>query len=463
MPSNLLKQGILLHQQGNNVAAINLFNEVLASNPSCYEAYLVSALALQSQKQLDRALLNIDKALEIRPDAALALTVKAGVLNSLGMLEQALDFYDKSLEIQSSALAHHNCGVILALLRRFDEALNSFELALGVDENYLASKWDHAILSLKLGRYSEGLVGHEMRASTPPPDSAKHIPRWIGNESLQGKTILLYAELGFGDTLHFCRYATLAANLGANVILYVQPALKDLLQSLDDDITVLSTNDSHPELDFQIPLLSLPFAFQTTLETIPSKARYLRPPLEKISYWKNRLSDDAQLKVGLVWSGGEKTDWAIEFYSHRNLSLERLGQIANPCISFYSLQKGNLAAQELNFLDDRWQDNKPIDLTDQLQDFSDTAALIENLDLVITVDTSVAHLAGALGKPVWILNRFDGDWRWLLGREDSPWYPTAKLYRQKTPGDWDEVLERVKIDLQKKVDEHLTAAQKAIC
>ena len=206
-------------------------------------------------------------------------------------------------------------------------------------------------------------------------------------------------------------------------------------------------------MDYQIPLLSLPFAFQTTLETIPNKVPYLHSPLDKISHWKSKLSDDAQLRVGLVWSGAEKTDWAIDFYSHRNISLERLGSIANPCITFYSLQKGNLAEQELKALNvEQWQGNIPINLADQLHDFSDTAALIENLDLVITVDTSVAHLAGALGKPVWILNRFNGDWRWLIDREDSPWYPTAKIYNQKAPGDWDEVVQRVKVDLQALVD-----------
>jgi hypothetical protein len=326
--------------------------------------------------------------------------------------------------------------------------LASYDQAIALDPKFIEARWNRSILLLKLGRYQDAWQDHELRASIQPPENAKLIPRLVGSESVVGKSILVYSDMGFGDTIHFCRHLKILRNMGANVIFEAQPSLHELLGSLDGPSKIVGNADPLPTLDFQIPLLSLPCLLQTTLNTIPSDIPYLFASDEKVSYWKRYLANDLNLKVGLIWSGGEKEGWAINYYSHRNIPLRQLSLLAHPNVSLYSLQKGNLAEQELRDLNNsQWQGSQPIDLADQLNNFSDTAALIQNLDLVISVDTAVAHLAGALGKPVWILNRFDGDWRWLLDREDSPWYPTSKIYNQKFSGGWDEVIGRVRMDL----------------
>jgi hypothetical protein len=266
-------------------------------------------------------------------------------------------------------------------------------------------------------------------------------PPWLGAEELTGKTVLLHAEQGFGDTLQFCRYAALVAARGARVVLRVTRPLAGLLATLDGGTEVISDGDSVPAFDLHCPLMSLPLAFGTTLETIPPPARLL-PPADHVAEWRRRLAALAGPRVGLCWAGDPRRNDPTARATDRRRSITLahygpLGGIAGP--SFVSLQKGEAAAQTAappgGLLVHDW--------TDELDDFADTAALIEALDLVITVDTAVAHLAGTLGKPVWILSRCDGCWRWLTDRDDSPWYPSARLFRQPAPGDWDAVISRV--------------------
>lgn len=231
----------------------------------------------------------------------------------------------------------------------------------------------------------------------------------------------------------------------------VQQPLLALLQQSSPAVQFV-TDEVPAEFDYHCPLLSLPLAFGTTLETIPANIPYLKSSVEKSPFWKSRLGEKSKPRVGLVWSGGFRPDqpelWP--FNRRRNIPLARLASLKNPELEFYSLQKGQPAKFELAELTrDRWDGPDIVDFTRSLNDFSDTAALVDNLDLVISVDTSTAHLAGAMGKPVWILNRFNTDWRWLLDRSDSLWYPTARLYRQEMPEDWDDVIRRVKADLLK--------------
>jgi hypothetical protein len=205
-----------------------------------------------------------------------------------------------------------------------------------------------------------------------------------------------------------------------------------------------------PPFDYQCPLMSLPLAFKTTLSNIPATIPYLKNNSEKLLFWKEKLGEKSKLRVGLVWSGGFRPNqpevWSVN--ERRNIPLAKFAVLKQPDIEFYSLQKGQPAESELaELIRDNRDGPHIVDYTNLLNDFSDTAALVENLDLVISVDTSTAHLAGAMGKPVWILNRFDTDWRWLLDRSDSPWYPTVNLYRQEKAGDWDYVVQRVKMDL----------------
>jgi hypothetical protein len=263
-------------------------------------------------------------------------------------------------------------------------------------------------------------------------------PPWLGAEAPAGKTILLHAEQGFGDTLQFCRYAAPVAARGARVVLEVARPLARLMATLDGVAAVVAEGDELPAFDLHCPLMSLPLAFGTTLETVPPPARLVPVP-ERVAAWQLRLAAVEGIRVGLVWAGSSNKTYpegrAID--RRRSITLDHYLPLAAVAgVSFVSLQKGEAAL--------RGAAPPPgmalLDATDGLADFADTAALVAALDLVISVDTAVAHLAGSLGKPVWILTQFDADWRWLAGRLDSPWYPTARLFRQPEIGDWASVI-----------------------
>ena len=263
----------------------------------------------------------------------------------------------------------------------------------------------------------------------------------MGLESLQGKTILLHAEQGLGDTIQFCRYAKPAADLGARVILEVRDPLLPLLQNLAGVSEIIARGAHLPAFDFHCPLMSLPLAFRTRLDTIPSPEGYITPAPEKVASWQTILGDKVKPRIGLVWSGspGHSHD------RNRSISLANLLARLPKGFEYVSLQK-DVRPGDLPALQGRADIRQ---LGDQLADFSDTAGLCALMDIIISVDTSVAHLAGALGKPVWILLPFNPDWRWLLDRTDSPWYAAARLYRQDTPGNWQGVFEKIEADLSR--------------
>jgi len=262
-------------------------------------------------------------------------------------------------------------------------------------------------------------------------------PLWLGNAPLAGKTIYLYSEQGLGDTLQFCRYVYQVAELGANIVLSVPSALWPLMGHLPNVSLVLDSYEKPDDFDCHCPLMSLPLALQTRLTTIPAEIPYLFSPPDKIDSWQKRLGERVMPRIGLAWSGNVKPD------PKRAVPLVKLLNIFVDNLAFFSLQK------ELRPNDQRTFDEQTSlsHFGGQLNDFGDTAALIEHMDLVISVDTSVAHLAGAMGKPVWLLLPFNADWRWLLDREDCPWYPTMRLFRQDISGDWEAVLAKVKAAL----------------
>ena len=290
---------------------------------------------------------------------------------------------------------------------------------------------------LMLGRLDEGWPLMEWRWKRPEVAGAHRDPGppWLGETPLKGKTLLLRAEQGFGDTLQFCRYANLAADQGATVILGVDPPLVEVLKSLRGAHLVLPNDQSMPPFDLHCPMMSLPLAFGGVIPGEP----YLHADPAKAAIWRQRLGVRRRPRVGLVWSGGVRSDRPEldALNARRNIALERLTPLAEADVDFYSLQKGERAERELADLTAAgWSGPAMTDLTADLHDFSDTAALIDNLDLVIAVDTSTAHLAGAMGKPVWIMNRFDNCWRWMRDRTDTPWYPSARLFRQPAPDSW---------------------------
>jgi Tfp pilus assembly protein PilF len=453
---NLL--GVIAGQMNDPERALELIDRAIKCSPRNAVAHSNKGRVLRDLRRYEEALKCLNRAVELQPDFAVALSNRGAVLRALGRLDAALASYDRAIAVDPNhAEAHSNRGVLLEQLNRVEEALASHETATTLLPDFAMGHLNKAYTQLLVGNYELGWREHEWRWKAESSGLAPLLrpfrkPLWLGRDDLSGRTLLLWAEQGAGDVLQFCRYVPLAAKLGARVILEVPSPLHRLLDGIDGADAVIAWGESLPEFDFHCPLMSLPLAFGTTLKTIPAEVPYLRGPPNASLSWKDRLGEPKALRVGLVWSGGFRPHqpelWSVNH--RRNIPLEKLAALANPGIEFFSLQKGQPAEGELSaLLSQGWDGPRIIDYTALLNDYSDTAALIMNLDLVICVDTSVAHLAGALGKPVWILNRFDTCWRWLLGRSDSPWYPTARLYRQAQAGDWDGVVRKVADDLRR--------------
>ena len=336
-------------------------------------------------------------------------------------------------------------------LKRFDEAIAHFDKALSLKPDYAEASWNKGLILLLQGDFENGLVLYESRwdfekISAIVGRRLFEKPIWLGAESLNGKTILLYGEQGLGDFIQFCRYAKSVANLGAKVILETPGELASFMENLEGVSQLIIQGEELPFFDYQCPLLSLPLAFKTNLNSIPGTFAYINLDnhSNKIMEWKSKLGSKLKPRVGLVWSGNpnHKND------HNRSLLLENILPYLPNHLEYICLQKEVREVDKLT-LD---SNSHILNFTSQLNDFLDTAALINNLDLVISVDTSVAHLSGALGRKTLVLLPAVPDWRWLLDREDSPWYPSMKLYRQNSFGDWNGVLDRVKSDLISNLD-----------
>jgi Flp pilus assembly protein TadD len=353
----------------------------------------------------------------------------------------------RALQLNPSHVsALNNLGIVNLDLGRLDEAERLFRRTLEAEPQHPDARFNLSLALLKAGRLKEGWDYYEARWETGQlPTVNTQLRSWQG-EPLNGATILLHAEQGHGDTLHFVRYAPLVAALGGRVVLAVQPALKRLVAGMPGVAAVHALTDAFPAPDFHCPLMSLPRLLGTELGTIPSGIPYLYPPAEVIAEWLGRPLPGAGLRVGLVWSGDPRPGLLRANLTdrRRSMTLRDLAPLAEaPNVRFVNLQMGGAAAQ----LADPPAGMDIHDPMGDVTDFADTAALVLRLDLVITVDTSVAHLVGAIGKPVWVLSRYDGCWRWLLDREDTPWYPTMRLFRQNKSGEWASVVKRVAEEL----------------
>jgi tetratricopeptide (TPR) repeat protein len=447
----------------NLPAAIASYQRSITLNPTYVEANSNLGLALLQQGNLSQAEHFCRRAVRLDADSPEAQYSLGNVFRETYRLEESIECYRKFLQLNRAKLqcntekseAHgnstywqvvNNLALSLNESGQVDAALDCYREALRRSPENALLHTNLAFTLLMNSNFAEGWVEHEWRFKTSHFEKRRDFPcpQWKG-EPLQGEKILLHAEQGFGDTLQFVRYAPLVAERGATVILEVQPGLRQLLSNIPGVKQIISRGETLPEVSWHCPLMSLPLAFSTRLETIPSSPSYINVSQNEREEAR-RLWPGVGLRVGLAWSGNPKHSQDSSRSIHLS-QMTALGEISG--VSFYSVQVGE-ATKQIAELQGVF---KIIDACSRIRDFADTAAFIAGLDLVITVDTSIAHLTGALGIPVWILlaqNRID--WRWLRDREDSPWYPSARLFRQSKPGDWAELIQRVKVELEKFIE-----------
>jgi tetratricopeptide (TPR) repeat protein len=440
----------LLHfEAGRYDEAISCFDRSLEIDPAQAGAFHLRGICQLRLRRFTDALANCSKALELAPNHPEVTNNVGLVLQRLGRNEEALGYFDGAIALKPQfASAFNHRGTSLCELRRFDDALASFASAIAIDPDFADAHWNRALLQLLLGDFAGGWAAREWGRKCKAVgfvDRQFVQPMWLGEAPLAGRTILLHSDEGLGDTIQFSRYATMVAKLGARVILEVQDIVQPLLSGIEGvSLCLPKTDVVLPDFDLHCPLSSLPLAFGTRLETIPSAVSYLPAVAEaRVQAWQDRLGAHDKLRVGLVWSGNP----AHGNDRNRSMSLRALSAILDIDARFVSLQKDVRPDDRAALL----ERTAIIDFTEHLSDFAETAALTSCLDLVITVDTSVAHLAGALGRPTWILLPYTPDYRWLRDRDDSPWYPTARLFRQNDSRDYASVLERVRAELQSRI------------
>jgi len=436
------KRGLTLKSLGRLEEALASFERGIVLQPQLAPAHMDFGNTLQALGLPLEALAAYDRAIALQPHYPDALCNRGTVLHRLNRLREAIASYDAALTIDPDRHgADLNRSTALSDSGRDQEALAGFERAVGRDPNSALAHWNEALCRLRLGDFERGWPKFEWRwkyAELGLQERRYTQPRWLGDTEIAGRTILVYGEQGLGDALQFCRYTELLAARGAKVIVQAPAALCPLLRSLPGAQAVLSDDDPLPPFDCHAPMLGLPLAFGTTLASIPAHTPYLSADPIRVDEWGRRLQPTSLRRIGLAWSGNPK-----HTNDHnRSVPLSEFSALTGHDADFIALQRDvreadrvELGRQRIRFFGA------------DLCDFSEAAALAMNLDLVISVDTSAAHLAGALGLPVWVLLPFAPDWRWLRDRDDSPWYPGARLFRQSEPGDWEAVFSRVQQEL----------------
>ena len=427
--------------------AVDAFKEALSHQPVMAVACLDMGNALRELDRFEDALSAYDRAVSLRPAYAEAWSNRGVLLKRMGRMQEALQSYQKAIALEPDFVdALVNCSTLLKEMMDLDASMAMNRRALTLKPDNSGAHLNLAICHLLRGEFHEGFTHYEWRWKTEQLQASVRPfvqPLWTGEQSLHGKTVLLHAEQGLGDTVQFCRYASLLKHMGATVLMEVQAPLLPLLHSLDGVDVWLRQGDALPVFDYQCPLLSLPWALKTTPETVPVAVPYLAADAEKVAEWGSRLGSSSRKRVGLVWSGRpeHKND------HNRSMSLQLLEPLLRSDMEFHGLQKefraADLALNPAAMGIRLW--------ADQLTSFAETAALISHMDLVIAVDTSVAHVAAALGKPVWLMLPYSPDWRWLLGRDDNPWYPGMRLFRQDASANWVSVVQRLQAALSQPV------------
>jgi tetratricopeptide (TPR) repeat protein len=431
-----LNLGLVRREQGRLGEALGCFRTAVQLSPMHPDSHNNMGVALAELGRQEAAAESYVRALHLNPLYAEAWNNLGNLRRDQGALPMAVVSYRQALAAQPDfADAYNNLGVALAEQGFADDALVAYERALALQPELADARYNRALLKLARGDWEAGWRDYEYRWQTRPMAAGWRAfaqPQWRG-EPAAGFTLLIHAEQGFGDALQFMRYVPMVAARGLRVVLEVPAPLVRLVSGLAGVAQVVAQGGALPDFDLHVPMLSLPLAFATRLETIPAAVPYIRVREDRQARWAAKIAGPG-VKVGLVWAGNKRAGMpslaAID--RRRSLNPALLAPLFEvPGIRWVSLQKDGPAGLPV------------LDLMGEVRDFADTAALMMGLDLVIAADTAVAHLAGALGRPVWLLNRYDGCWRWLRGRKDSPWYPNMELFTQKRPGDWGGVVSEV--------------------
>jgi tetratricopeptide (TPR) repeat protein len=445
-------RGNVLRALGRTEEALESFDRAIALRPVIADTHYNRGNALQDLRRWHEAVASYGRAVAIMPDFAEAWCNRSNALRNLGRPDEALENSNRAIALRPSlADVHTSRGNSLKDLKRLWEAIESYDRAIKLDRHSADAHWNKGLCVLMTGDLAEGWRLYEWRKKAF--DASKvHSgarPVWSGQEPLEDRTLLVYAdEQGLGDTIQFCRYAVLARQRGARVILAAQDRLVAVLRSIGETIEVVKISSAIPAADFQIALLSMPLAFETTLHNIPATVPYLAAERDRVARWRAMLGD-VGFKVGICWRASPvrnaDTDksFPLRFF-------ERIAAI--PGVRLISLQKHDGLAELQNLPAGMRVETLGDGFDDGHDAFLDTAAVMENLDLVIAPDTAVAHLAGALARPIWVALKFVPDWRWLLDRSDSPWYPTMKLFRQERHGDWSGVFPALETELRARLD-----------
>jgi tetratricopeptide (TPR) repeat protein len=437
-------RGIVLLKLDRAAEAVSAFERVLQRDPRMLSAAANRGNALAELGRYDEALAQYDAVLMLAPSRAETHFNRGTTLAKLGRQHDAIAAYDRALALRPDYIkALINRAIALQACNRHQDSLANLRQVLASDKDNADAHHNEGLALLTLGDYQRGFEKYEWRwqRSGMPPRRRLGKPLWLGEYPLGRKTILLHAEQGLGDTIHFVRYAPLLARAGAKVVLEVQPELRRLLARVEGVSAVVARGEPLPDYDVHCPVGSLPRALRTEPTNIPADIPYLAADADRLAKWRTRLEALPSPRIALAWAGSA----AHANDRNRSLALSRLAPLLDADASFVSIQR-DLRDEDAALLAGM---PRLTPIGDELADFDDTAAVAALVDVVISVDTSVVHLAGAMGRPTWILLPFCPDWRWMLDREDSPWYPTARLFRQPMLGDWDSVVGRVKDALLK--------------